>query len=49
MRGILIFVSIGILSMVTYHITLNYDRSKQYPNSCNIIYIKEKDDIFKGS
>ena len=42
-------ISIGILSIVVYNITLNYDKSKNYPYSCNVIYIKEKEDVFKRS
>jgi hypothetical protein len=35
--------------MFFYHLTINYDKTKEYPYSCNMVYLKGKEDIFKRS
>ena len=49
MRGLLIIGSIYVIAIFFYHLTINHDKLKKYPYSCNMVYLKGKQDIFKKS
>jgi preprotein translocase subunit YajC len=49
MKGLLTFLCICFISLFFYNIIIISNKKKKYPYSCDMIYLKGKEDVFEFS